>query len=103
MALEQVEDRASSANTSGIASSIDGALRPGSRARPGQILRGADAGDDVLALGVDQILAIIGRSPLAGSRVKATPVAEVSPILPNTIAWTLTAVPQSAGMSVDRR
>jgi hypothetical protein len=37
---------------------------------------------------------------LDGSRVKATPVAEVSPMLPNTIAWTLTAVPQSPGMSL---
>src|SRR5437899_8490165 len=35
------------------------------------------------------------RSPLAGSRVNATPVALVSPILPNTIVCTLTAVPQS--------
>ena len=33
----------------------------------------------------------------------ATPVADVSPILPNTIAWTLTAVPQSPGMAWMRR
>ena len=35
--------------------------------------------------------------------MKATPVALVSPRLPNTIACTLTAVPQSAGMSFSRR
>ena len=28
-----------------------------------------------------------------GSRVKATPVPELFPMLPKTIAWTLTAVP----------
>ena len=32
-------------------------------------------------------------SPVDGLRVKATPVAEVSPILPKTMACTLTAVP----------
>ena len=37
-------------------------------------------------------------SPLPASREKHTPVAEVSPILPNTIACTLTAVPHSAGI-----
>jgi len=37
-------------------------------------------------------------SPVAASRVKATPVAEVSPMLPNTIDCTFTAVPHSAGM-----
>ena len=37
-------------------------------------------------------------SPVAASRVKATPVADVSPMLPNTIACTVTAVPHSAGM-----
>ncbi len=37
-------------------------------------------------------------SPVDGLRVKATPVAEVSPILPNTMACTLTAVPQLSGM-----
>ena len=42
-------------------------------------------------------------SPLAGSRVKQTPVAESAPLLPNTIAWTLTAVPHSAGMLFRRR
>ena len=35
--------------------------------------------------------------------MKATPVAEVSPRLPNTIACTLTAVPQSPGMPWMRR
>ena len=61
--------------------------------------RRADAGDDVLALRVGQELAVEASSrPSTGSRVKATPVAEVSPRLPKTIAWTLTAVPQSSGM-----
>ena len=35
--------------------------------------------------------------------MKATPVAEVSPMLPNTMAWTLTAVPQLAGMAFSSR
>ena len=35
--------------------------------------------------------------------VKQTPVAEVSPLLPNTIWTTLTAVPRSSGMSYVRR
>ena len=34
-------------------------------------------------------------APVAGSRVKATPVPERSPELPNAICWTLTAVPHS--------
>ncbi len=42
-------------------------------------------------------------SPLAGSRVNATPVAEVSPRLPNTIAWTVTPVPIAAEMPCIRR
>ncbi len=42
-------------------------------------------------------------SPVEGLRVKATPVADVSPILPNTIACTLTAVPQDAGMAFNSR
>jgi hypothetical protein len=37
-------------------------------------------------------------APVEGLRVKATPVAQSSPMLPNTMAWTLTAVPQSSGM-----
>ena len=40
----------------------------------------------------------IAFSPVAGLRVKPTPVPDVSPVFPNTIAWTLTAVPQSEGM-----
>ncbi len=35
--------------------------------------------------------------------MKATPVAEVSPMLPNTIAWTFTAVPQLAGIPCSSR
>ena len=42
-------------------------------------------------------------SPVDGLRVKATPVAEVSPILPNTMACTLTAVPQLSGILCRRR
>ena len=68
-----------------------------------QVLRRADAGDDVLALGVDQVLAVELLPPVDGSRVKATPVAQSSPMLPNTIACTLTAVPQSSGMLCSRR
>ena len=40
---------------------------------------------------------------MSEARVKATPVAEVSPILPKTIDCTLTAVPQLSGMSCMRR
>ena len=42
-------------------------------------------------------------SPVAGSRVKATPEPELSPELPNTIDCTLTAVPHSTGMLYLRR
>ena len=42
-------------------------------------------------------------SPVAASRVNATPVAEVLPILPNTIACTFTAVPHSSGIWFMRR
>ena len=63
-----------------------------------QRLRRANAGDDVFALRVDQVFAV--EQVFAGRRVarEATPVAESSPMLPNTIACTLTAVPQSSGM-----
>ncbi len=37
-------------------------------------------------------------SPVEGSLVKATPVPESCPMLPKTMLWTLTAVPQEAGM-----
>jgi hypothetical protein len=36
---------------------------------------------------------------VAGLRVKPTPVAERSPVFPNTICWTFTAVPMSSGIS----
>ena len=39
-------------------------------------------------------------SPVDGFLEKATPVPEVSPLLPNTISWTLTAVPHSPGISL---
>src|SRR5260370_7099284 len=42
-------------------------------------------------------------SPVAGSRVNATPVPESSPLLPNTIVWTFTAVPRPAGRPANRR
>ena len=37
---------------------------------------------------------------MAGSRVKATPVAQSSPMLPKTIAQMLAAVPHSCGIAV---
>ncbi len=37
-------------------------------------------------------------SPVDGLRVNATPDPEVSPMFPKTIACTLQAVPQAAGM-----
>ncbi len=42
-------------------------------------------------------------SPVVASRDMATPVAESSPTLPNTIAWTFTAVPRSWEMPVALR
>ena len=42
-------------------------------------------------------------APVEGSRVKATPVADVSPMLPNTMACTVTAVPQASGMPFSLR
>jgi hypothetical protein len=42
-------------------------------------------------------------SPVTSSRENATPLHEVSPLLPNTICWTLTAVPHSSGMRLMRR
>ena len=42
-------------------------------------------------------------APVTSSREKATPEHDLSPRLPNTICWTLTAVPQSSGMWLMRR
>ena len=42
-------------------------------------------------------------SPVTSSREKATPLPEVSPLLPNTICCTFTAVPHSSGMRLSRR
>ena len=42
-------------------------------------------------------------APSTSSRLKATPEPDVSPLLPKTICWTLTAVPQSSGMRLMRR
>ena len=70
---------------------------------PRERLGRADPGDDVLALRVDEELAV--EALLAGRRVarEATPVAEPSPLLPKTIWTTFTAVPRSSGMSCARR
>ncbi len=35
---------------------------------------------------------------MLGSRVKATPVPERGPVLPNTMAWIVTAVPSKASI-----
>jgi hypothetical protein len=58
----------------------------------------ADAGHDVLALGVHEEVAVLALLPVAGSRVKPTPVPERSSRLPKTIACTFTAVPRSWAM-----
>ena len=73
------------------------------RAALGDLLRRADAGDDVLALRVDQEFAV--ELLLAGRRIarEGDAGAEVSPMLPNTMACTLTAVPQLSGMPCRRR
>ncbi len=42
-------------------------------------------------------------SPVAGLRVKATPVPESSPMLPNTMVTTFTAVPQSCAILLKLR
>ena len=42
-------------------------------------------------------------APVTSSRLKATPEPDVSPLLPNTICWTLTAVPHSSGIRLRRR
>ncbi len=42
-------------------------------------------------------------SPVTSSRLNATPDPDVSPLLPKTICWTLTAVPQSSGIRLSRR
>ena len=42
-------------------------------------------------------------APVTSSRLNATPDPDVSPLLPNTICWTLTAVPHSSGMWLSRR
>ncbi len=42
-------------------------------------------------------------APVTSSRLNATPEPDVSPLLPNTICWTLTAVPQVSGIRLIRR
>ncbi len=41
--------------------------------------------------------------PVTSLRLNATPDPLVSPLLPKTICWTFTAVPQSSGMRFSRR
>jgi hypothetical protein len=67
------------------------------------IERRADAGDDVFALRVDQKLAVKLVLAVEGLRVNATPVALSSPMLPKTIACTLTAFPRIPRMSFSSR
>src|SRR5262249_13175607 len=71
--------------------------------RLSQGLRRAQAGHDILALGIDQEFTESSLSPVEGLRVNTTPVALRSPLLPNTMAWMVTAVPQSSGMLCRRR
>ena len=83
-------------------------LRVHGRASPSTMsamrLRRADAGDDVLALGVGQVLAVELVLARAGLRVKPTPVALSLPMLPNTMVTTLTAVPLAiAGVILNSR
>jgi hypothetical protein len=63
----------------------------------GQVLGVADAGDDVLALGVDQEVAVGCGSPVEGSRVNATPVPRLAQCCRTPSCCTLTAVPRSSG------
>ena len=42
-------------------------------------------------------------SPVEALRVKATPVPQSSPMLPKTMAWTLTAVPIASSIFSLRR
>ena len=72
-------------------------------AHAGDRLGRARAGDDILTLGVDEELAVQARWPVAGLRLKQTPVAERTSRLPNTISITLTAVPSSSEMGYSWR
>ncbi len=72
-------------------------------AQVGERLRRAGAGDDVLALRVDEVLAVDALLAGRGVAREATPVAESSPLLPKTIWTTLTAVPRSSGIEYMRR
>ena len=53
----------------------------------------SDTCHHVLALGIDQVFAVQFVFPVPGLRVKATPVAESLPRLPNTMVQMFTAVP----------
>ena len=61
------------------------------------LFRRTNAGHHVFALGIEQVFAKSSGLPSLGSRVKATPVPERSPMFPKTIVCTLQAVPQSCG------
>ena len=86
---------------SGMASSIDGKVEPWAAFPAFEICCGV-----LIPATTSSPWALIKYSPkktfspVAGFLVKATPVAEVSPILPNTIATMLTAVPQVCGISL---
>ena len=66
-------------------------------------LRRADPGHDVLALRVQQELAVQASLTRRGVAREAHARRRGSPLLPNTIWTTLTAVPRSSGMSYVRR
>ena len=44
------------------------------------------------------LVSVRSGAPVAGSRVKTTPVAESGPRLPKTMAWMVTQVPASSGI-----
>ena len=96
--------RVSSLNASGIATSIEARSEPDSM-RASSVMscgvRMPATTSSPWALIRNSPYSLL--SPVEGLRVKATPVAEVSPMLPNTIAWTLTAVPHDSGMSCSLR
>ena len=69
----------------------------------GNGLGSPDSGHNIFALCVDEVFSVNSPGPVEGFLVNATPVPEVSPIFPNTMDCTLTAVPQSPGISFIRR
>ena len=93
VALQRPQDLHSSAWASGIQSR-----------QLGQVARRAHAGDDVLALRVEQeVAARLGRAGDLVARERHAGAPTSAPWLPKTICCTLTAVPQSSGMPLMRR